>query len=219
MIAAVVIDVDDTLCLTEAVCFDMENEVLARIGRPPMPRQAHIKTWGRPLFEAILERSPGVDLEAFKREYPSVIAEYTAAGKLDAIPGANYAALDDLIAGGKQIMLLTSRTHGELKHLLEPDHLLAKRVTAFYYRDNMRFHKPDPRAFNELLSAHGLRPEQCVYVGDSPSDAAAANQAGLKFIASLESGLRTRADFADYHVDAFIDRFPEVAAAVQAIAG
>lgn len=217
MIAAVVVDVDDTLCLTEAVCFDMENEVLARIGRPPMPRQAHIQTWGRPLFEAILERSPGVDLEAFRRDYPGIIADYTAAGKLDAIPGANYAALDQLIAGGKQIMLLTSRTHGELKHLLEPDHLLAKRVTAFYYRDNMQFHKPDPRAFNELLSGHGLRPEQCVYVGDSPSDAAAANQAGLKFIASLESGLRTRADFADHSVDVFIDRFPEVAAAVQGL--
>jgi HAD superfamily hydrolase (TIGR01509 family) len=218
MIKAVVIDVDDTLCLTEAACFEMENEVLARIGRPPMPREAHISTWGRPLFEAILDRSPGVDLDAFKREYEKVIPEYTAAGKLDAVPDENYAALDDLIAAGKDIMLLTSRTHGELKHLLEPDHLLATRVKAFYYRDNMQFHKPDPRAFDALLQQYGLRPEECVYVGDSPSDAAAANQAGLRFIVSLESGLRTREDFGEYKVDAFVARFPNIAAAVQGLA-
>lgn len=41
MIQAVVIDVDDTLCLTEAACFDLENEVLKRMGREPMPRAIH----------------------------------------------------------------------------------------------------------------------------------------------------------------------------------
>lgn len=216
MIKAVVIDVDDTLCMTEAVSFEMENESLARIGRPSMPREVHLSTWGRPLFEAILERSPGVDLAAFTREYQQVIATYIADGRLDAIPPENYAALDALIADGYDIMLLTSRTHAEFKHLLEPDHLLASRVKAFFYRDNMQYHKPDPRAF-EVLSGHKLKPEECVYVGDSPSDAIASNQAGLHFIASLESGLRTREDFAEHRVDAFIQRFSDIAAAVRAL--
>lgn len=215
MIKAVVIDVDDTLCLTEAACFEMENDVLSRIGRPPMPRDIHIKTWGKPLFEVISERSPGLNLEDFKREYAETIPEYVAAGKLDDIAQENYRALDKLIKTGKSVMLLTSRTHGELKHLLELDHLLAKRITAFFYRDNMQFHKPDPRAFDTLLKGHGLRPQDCVYVGDSISDAVAANKAGLHFIASLESGLRKQEDFNGYDVDAFINHFSELPAAVE----
>jgi len=111
-------------------------------------------------------------------------------------------------------MLLTSRTHGEFKHMLEPDHLLATRVKAFYYRDNTEFHKPDPRAFNELLQANSLEPQQCVYVGDSPSDAIASNQAGLHFIVSLESGIRQRQDFDEFGVGAFINRFSDLPDAI-----
>lgn len=125
--------------------------------------------------------------------------------------------MDKLIKLGKSLMILTSRTHGELQHLLTPDHLLASRVKTFYYRDNMQYHKPDPRAFDELLKDSSLRPENCVYVGDSISDSVAAKQAGLHFIASLESGLRQREDFNGQPVDAFIQRFPEIVDAVSAL--
>lgn len=215
MIEVVVVDLDDTLCLTEAACFEMENEILLQMGREPMGREIHVSTWGQPLYEAILQRSPGVNLDDFKRLYAPTINEYTQAGKLDAIPQENLEALDQLIALGKFVIILTSRTHEELHHLLEPDHLLAERITAFYYRDNMQFHKPDPRAFDELLRDHNLSTENAVYVGDSIGDAVAAKKAGLHFVASLESGLRTKDDFAHLPVDAFIDTFPELVAIVQ----
>ncbi|MDB5184974.1 MAG: putative haloacid dehalogenase-like hydrolase [Candidatus Saccharibacteria bacterium] len=210
MIEAIVIDLDGTLCMTEAVSFELENETLKHIGRSAMPRDVHVQTWGRPLFEAIVTRSPGVDVEAFKTAYHPLIEEFTRSGKLDAIPKENYAALDEFIQQGKTIMVLTSRTHTELRHLLEPDHLLAARVQAFYYRDTMQYHKPDPRAFDGLLKDTALQPAQCVYVGDSVGDATAAHQAGLHFIASLESGLRQRQDFLGLEVDAFVERFPDI---------
>jgi HAD superfamily hydrolase (TIGR01549 family) len=214
MIRAVIIDVDDTLCLTEAACFAMENEALRRMGRPPMSRALHIASWGVPLFDAIAMRSPGVDADAFRHVFGPTMKEYIDTGKLDVISPQNYDALDALIAEGKQVMLLTSREHVEMKHMLEPDHGLASRITAFYYRDNTQFHKPDPRVFNELLHAHSLQPQECVYVGDSVSDAAAAKEAGLHFIASLESGLRSREDFQKIPVDAFVQEFPGVVGAV-----
>lgn len=214
MIEAVVVDLDDTLCLTEAACFEMENEILVKIGREPMRREVHIATWGRPFYEAILERSPGVDVNEFKKLYVPTISEYTQAGKLDVIPQENLEALDQLIELGKLRMILTSRVHEELQHLLEPDHSLAERVEAFYYRDNMQFHKPDPRAFDELLRDHNLDAASAVYIGDSVSDAVASKEAGLHFVASLESGLRTREDFAHLPVDAFVDTFPEIVGVV-----
>jgi phosphoglycolate phosphatase-like HAD superfamily hydrolase len=115
---------------------------------------------------------------------------------------------------GKAVFVLTSRTHGELRHLLEPDHYLASRVKAFYYKDNMQYHKPDPRAFDELLADNCLLAEKCIYVGDSVGDAEASKAAGLKFVASLESGLRQREDFDGNDVDVFINRFPEINEAV-----
>jgi phosphoglycolate phosphatase len=214
MIKAVIIDVDDTLCLTEAACFDLENAALARMGRPPMSRAVHITTWGQPLFDAIVKRSPGIDVEQFKVAYHPVIEEFIKDGKLDVIPQENYEALDKLIALGKTIMLLTSRTHGEFKHMLAADHLLASRVTAFYYKDNMQYHKPDPRAFDQLLHEHNLQPEQCIYIGDSPSDGEAAGGAGLCFIASLESGIRQKQDFDGLRVDTFVDRFSDIVEAI-----
>jgi phosphoglycolate phosphatase-like HAD superfamily hydrolase len=217
MIEAVIIDVDDTLCLTEAACFDLENEALQRMGRSSLERAVHLNTWGQPLFDAIATRSPGIDVEEFKVAYHPVIDEFIADGRLDSIPEANYEALDRLVALGKKLMLLTSRTHGEFKHLLAPDHLLSSRVSAFYYKDNMAYHKPDPRAFDEVLRDNSLQPGQCVYVGDSPSDAAASNQAGLSFMASLESGIRQREDFDGYRVAAFVNRFPDIVDAVIAL--
>lgn len=124
------------------------------------------------------------------------------------IPDDNLQAIDDLLEMDKKVMLLTSREHAALKHMLDPDHDLANRVTAFYYRDNMDFHKPDPRAFQKLIADNYLNPLEAVYVGDSVSDAAAAKGAGLHFIACLESGLRTRQDFKEYPVDAYIENFP-----------
>ena len=215
MIQAVIIDFDDTLCLTEEGCFGLENETLRRLGLAPMSREIHKQTWGQPLGEAILVRSPGVNLDQFWRVMPTVHEEFIRSGQVDVVTEESIAALDRLAKLNKKLMILTSRTETEVKHLIDPKHHLAGRLTAFYHKGNMEFHKPDPRAFDVIERDHGLRPSQCVYIGDLPSDAAASNGAGILFIASLESGLRQVADFSQYRVDRFINRFPEIVDAVQ----
>lgn len=217
MIKAIIVDLDDTLILTEELAFHLENEVLRQMGRPPMSRIVHQTTWGQVLWEAITQRSPGVDAGEFRRLFGPVMSDYALTGKIDVITEANYEALQTLKAMRKQVMILTSRAHEELAHLLTPDHRLADHVLQFYYHDTMQFHKPDPRAFSEVLNDHGLVPEEAVYVGDSPSDAAASNGAGLRFVANLEGGLRTETDFANYQTAAFINSFPELVGVVEAL--
>ncbi|WP_249999288.1 HAD family hydrolase [Actinoplanes sp. M2I2] len=214
MLRAVIIDVDDTLCLTEAASYDLENEVLARLGRPPMSRAVHLATWGDTLLEAMPRRSPGVDLDRFAELFPVAHQEYLAAGRLDVIPEENLRALDELVLAGRTVLLLTSRAEAEVRHMLAADHVLAGRVSGAYHQGNTRFRKPDPRAFDELLAETGFAPGDCVYVGDSPGDAVAAGGAGLSFIACLQSGVRSLDDFDPRHVDACIDVFPDVVAAV-----
>lgn len=215
MIEAVIIDFDDTLCLTEKSCFGLENETLRRMGRAPMLREIHLQTWGQPLGDAIQLRSPGINVEEFWRLMPSVHEEYIANGQIDIITDENIEALDRLAELGKKLMILTSRTEPEVRHLLDPNHHLSGRLTSFYHKDNTDYHKPDPRVFEVIERDHGLRPEQCVYVGDSPTDAEASHGAGLLFIANLESGLRKRTDFSHTKTDYFIDRFPDLVDAVK----
>lgn len=215
MIEAVVIDVDDTLCLTEAACFDMENETLRHMGRPAMGRTVHMVTWGKPLFQAILERSPGINVDDFRLAYDPIIKKYVESGRLDNIPEANLKALDQLVSMGKKLLILTSRELSEVAHMLKPDHHLAGRIARFYYKEIMQYHKPDPLAFVGLLDDNGLKPREAVYVGDSLTDAEATKRAGLHFIASLESGLRKREDFVAHVPDAFINTFPEVVSVIE----
>jgi len=147
MIKAVIIDFDDTLSMTEHACFVMENETLRAMARAPMSREMHVKTWGKPLFEAINERSPGIDVAKFKVTFDLIMKDHLERKNLDVIAPENYTVLKQLANQGKQIMLLTSRTHDELKHMLEPSHLLSSHIEAFYYKENTRYHKPDPRAW------------------------------------------------------------------------
>src|SRR3990167_5369847 len=101
MIKAVILDLDDTFYLTEQATFDMENEALVSMGRSPMKREAHRANWGKPLFEAILERSPDIDVEAFRVAYKPTIKHYTEEGKLDSTSPENLQALRDLKDLGK----------------------------------------------------------------------------------------------------------------------
>jgi phosphoglycolate phosphatase len=217
MIRAVIVDVDDTLCLTEAASFELENEVLAQLGRPPMSREVHLATWGEKLLDAMQTRSPGLDLDRFAELFPVFHQKYLADGRLDVIPPENLDALDRLVTAGRTVLLLTSRTGEEVQHLLEPDHLLAGRVTGAYHQGNTRFHKPDPRVFDELLAETGFGPQECVYVGDSPGDAVAAGGAGIRFIACLQSGVRRLDEFDPAHVTAAVDTFPEITPIIEAL--
>jgi phosphoglycolate phosphatase len=209
-ISTIVLDFDDTLCLTEASSFVMENEILASMGRAPMSRSAHHASWGMPLHEAIRLRSPGIDVAAFFEAMQPVFAEFVAAGQIDVVTGEDLDALDALLLDGYQLMVLTSRVGAEVTHLLDAQHPLAQRLHGFYHADNITHMKPDPRAFDTLLRDHSLSPAACVYVGDLPGDAAASLGAGMRFIACMQSGVRTRGDFAPYAVDAFVDQFPEI---------
>ncbi len=211
---AILIDFDDTLCQNEADGFAMENEALRLVGQKPQTREMHQQTWGKPLFDIIGTRSPGVDVEAFREAIVSLWPEWVKAGKMDSIFPANLRALDTLLARGKEIYVVTSRSGSEVTHLLAKDHDLSGRIHAFYYRDVMEYHKPDPRAFDIVLRTHELLREDCVYVGDTLGDAQAAKGAGFAFIATIESGLMIEPDFAEAGADAIISRFSDLPKAI-----
>ena len=218
MIKAVCVDFDDTLCMTEEACFVMENETLQQMGRTPMTRELHMKTWGMTLNDAILIRSPGIDVDDFRRALEPTHIRFVDKGLVDAVPKENIDVLKRLKNRGLHVSLLTSRIYDELKHITDvQEHALHDAIDAYYYFENTEFTKPDSRVFNELLRDTAFAPNEIVYIGDSVGDATAATGAGLHFIASLESELRTPADFANYKSTQYIQSFAELESKISSI--
>lgn len=210
MIKLVLIDFDDTLCLTEQACFEMENLVAQKMGFAPMTREVHIRTWGQPLEEAILVRVPGIDADAFMLEVEKIMPKLIQEGSLDVVTDINLQTLDKLKEFGYKTAILTSRTSMEVKHLLDENHPLTSRIDAFYHKGNNEYRKPDPRAYDKALKHFNVKPSDTVYIGDNLNDAISAKEAGLHFIALLESELKTKEDFKSVPVDYFALKFNDI---------
>lgn len=209
MIKLVIIDFDDTLSLTEEACFHLENETARQLGFPPMTREAHLRDWGKPVEQAIVDRIPGIDPKKFMQYHEQIHQQFIKEGKVDVISEENLKFLDSLKASGKKLAILTSRSLQETKHLLHEDHQLSDRIEKFYHKDNSAYLKPDPRVFDQILSDFDVSPHEAAYIGDSLSDAIATKAAGLHFIAVLESGLMREDDFKHLTVDFFATTLPE----------
>lgn len=215
MIKLVILDVDDTLTLSEEVCFHIENEVAQSMGFAPMSRASHQKNWGVMLEIAVMDRFPGIDATEFMNRIGSYVEQYAKDGKLDVISTENMQTISTLRQMGKKIAILTSRTLSEIRHFMHETHSLSSSVEAFYHKDNSMYFKPDPRVFHQALSHFRVSPQEAVYVGDAVTDAIAAKAAGLHFIAVLESGLRKRLDFEDHAVDFFAQKFSDILAYIK----
>jgi phosphoglycolate phosphatase len=210
MIKLVLIDFDDTLCLTEEACFNFENSIAEKMGFAPMTRTTHLENWGKPLEEAIIERIPGINVKIFMKWVEKTLPEFINNGEFDVITDINLQTLDTLKERGIKIAIVTSRSLKEAKHLLDETYPLTSRIDAFYHRDNNDYQKPNPKVFDKPLRKFGVQPDEAVYVGDSISDAKSAKGAGLHFIALLESNLRTKEDFNSVSVDYFALQFKEI---------
>jgi phosphoglycolate phosphatase-like HAD superfamily hydrolase len=219
MIKLVIFDFDDTLCLTEPGCFELENTVAAHLGLPRMERETHLRTWGKPLEEVLPIRFPGVDVERFMAQFKTLIPGFVAQGLIDSIPEKNLDMLDRLRRMGRGIAVLTSRLKFECGHLLAPGGCLEGRIDRFYFKESYRYTKPDPRVFLGVLEDFDLLSHEAVYVGDSPGDAACAKGAGLNFFACLESGCRSTESFPDDLVDDFLVDLAGITGALERIEG
>lgn len=212
MIKLVLLDFDDTICLSEESCFNFENEIAVSMGLKPMDRSIHRITWGQNLKEAIKERIPGINAGEFMRRFDKMFPEAIKDGRMDAIPERNLAVLDELKKAGKKLAFVTSRSYVEVKPMISLDHPLGTRIDAFYHRDNSEHLKPDPRVFNKALYEFDVTPAETVYVGNALKDGFAAKGANLYFVAVLESELISKQAFTNVNinVDFYADKFTDI---------
>lgn len=82
--------------------------------------------------------------------------------------------------------------------------------------DSCHIHKPDPFPVRLALEKLAYRPEEAVFVGDSPHDINAGNAAGVVTVAALW-GPFSRAQLAPYKPTHFLDRMTDLPALLDRI--
>ena len=212
MIKLVLLDFDDTLCLSEEFCFHFENEVAKTMGFSPMSREIHKSTWGQHLQDSIEERIPGINADEFMKRFEKLVPQAIKDGTFDMVPQPNLDVLEKLKEEGMKIAIITSRSLIEVKTVMDVAHPLSSKIDKFYHRDNLDHMKPDPRVFNKAMYEFDVMPIECVYAGDTLKDGFAAKNAGMDFIAVLESGLVPKYAFknANIDVDFFAQKFTHI---------
>ncbi|MEU9475716.1 HAD-IA family hydrolase [Streptomyces sp. NPDC048191] len=133
------------------------------------------------VLRAVDRRRPGSDLVA-ELEERLTQEELRAAGS--ALPTA-YA--DPLIrtwtAVGSRLAITTNNSPKVVRAYLNDRGLTACFAPHIYGRTtDLHLLKPDPHCLNRALAAMGSAPSAALMIGDSPSDLAAANLAGVPFL-------------------------------------
>jgi phosphoglycolate phosphatase len=210
MIKLILVDFDDTLCLSEAACFGVENEIAQKMNFPPMTRAAHQSNWGKPLKDAIIERIPGINADKFMNMFSQVAQKHIQEGTFDHVSEENLNVLRNLRSKGYKVVIQTSRQHVEVEYLISDQSPLMPIIDGFFYQERSTYKKPDPRVFLLPSDTFDIPFSEMVYVGDAFTDVQWCKAAGVHFIASIESGLRTKADFEKLGAKWFIERFTDL---------
>ncbi len=98
---------------------------------------------------------------------------------------------------GIQLAIVSQKRRCYIQPILEKENLLESFEVIVGGGDAA--YKPDPEGLLMAVVQTGSVPENCLYVGDSVTDAETARRAGIAFVAVL-SGVTPRAAFEDYEV-------------------
>lgn len=182
-------DLDGTLIHSQdAICsalYECFSHVRARVPA----KQEIMDMFGLPV-EVMLMQLGGISpqqtdvieefITEYKRQYPVHMAKGAtliehAKPTMDAIADAGY-----------PICLITSERRTNAQFILERLQL-SKAIPYLISRDDVTHFKPDSEPLVKAMDLIGLRPEECVYIGESPFDIQAGVQSGA-FVAAVASG-------------------------------
>ncbi|HWY25876.1 MAG TPA: phosphoglycolate phosphatase [Nevskia sp.] len=116
--------------------------------------------------------------------------------------------LDRLAARGLRLAVCTNKPSAFVAPLLRHfriDHHFALSIGA----DELPQRKPHPAPLLHIAASFGLKPAECLMVGDSVNDVEAARAAGMPVIA-VSYGYNHGAPIADSRPDAVVDRFAQI---------
>lgn len=209
----VIIDLDGTLVDTVPDLSACVDTMLVSLGRMPCG-EARVRTWVGNGVDRLIKRSltgrldgePDPPLfERARRLFMSCYGENTSR-RSRPYPGA-VRALDQFRQRGILLVCVTNKP-GKFTTKLLADLGLLERFDLILSGDTLPQRKPDPLPLLHAAGHFGLPPAQCLMVGDSKTDVAAARAAGIPVVC-VSYGYNHGEDIRAAGPDAVIDSLEE----------
>ncbi len=214
----ILFDLDGTLVDTADDLAASLNATLAHFGRPPVPPpsvRAMVGQGARRLIEHGLGVSGDAADAMVAEGLPVFLAHYGANIAVHSRPYAGAeATLDRLAARGFRLAICTNKPEALARSLLSALGWTT-RFDALLGADSRPWRKPDPRHLFDTMAAAGGT--SAVHVGDSITDARAAQAAGMPLVL-MTHGYSVE-PVATLGADALIDGFDGLEAAIERIQG
>ncbi len=199
---AVLFDFDYTLGDSSDGIIDCVNTALVAMGHQAAAPAAIRGTIGLPLERmfTLLTGADGPAPTEFRRRFVAradeVMVDHTWI-----FPGVRE-AVASIARSGAALGIVTTKYAYRVRAILEREGL-AGAFTVIVGSDAVKAPKPDPEGLLAAVATLGAVPRDALYVGDSTSDAGAAANAGVPFVAVL-SGVTPAPAFAAYPVVAML---------------
>lgn len=200
---AVLLDFDYTLVDSSRGAAECINYALREMGLAAVSHEQACRTIGLSLADT-LARLAGEAQRARAAEFTHLFrlrADQVMADLTVLLPGVP-AALAPLHRGGLRLGIVSTKYRYRIEGLLAREGL-ADLFSAIVGGEDVSQPKPEPEGLLLAAARLGVRAEECLYAGDTVTDAEAARRAGMAFVAVL-SGMTGRDEFAGYLVRAFL---------------
>ena len=195
-------DLDGTLIHSQDAICEALYACFAHVGARVPEKREILAMFGLPV-EVMLRRLGGIEIgDATAAEF---IAEYKRQYPVHMADGARLIdnakqTVDTIAALGLPICLITSERRANAQFILERRGL-SKSIPYLITRDDVTRFKPDPEPLKRAMQRIGCRPDECVYVGESPFDIEAGVASGA-YVAAVASG--------NWSAQSLLDKKPDV---------
>ncbi len=205
---ACIFDLDGTLCNTLDSMAISANQVIERFGYAPLPAQNfryYAGDGAKTLVERVLRDAGDEKFEHLEEAFEAYrdIFNKDCTYKVTVYDGI-LETLQQLKAMGMKLAVLSNKPHAQ-----------TVKVISTLFGDGLFDHvqgqqegiekKPDPSGVFAITKGFDVKPEECMYIGDTNVDMMTGNRAGA-FTVGVLWGFRTREELVKNHAHALAEQ-------------
>jgi len=213
----VIFDFDYTLADSSKGVIECINFAFDELGLPTVSAEMACQTIGLSLSDTflklagqqhiakpVLERSEGCDefVRLFIKRADEVVADLTVL--FDSVPRT----VELLKRHGVTLGIVSTKFRYRIETILRRENLLYP-FEVIVGGEDVSEHKPDPEGLLTATERLGSVPSNCLYVGDSVTDAETAKRAAVPFVAVL-SGVTPKDAFRNYDFYGILESLSEI---------
>ena len=204
---ACIFDLDGTLATLESMSVSA-NQVIEPFGYAPLPAENfkyYAGDGARTLVERVLRDAGDQDLIHLEEVYQaySAIFDQDCTYKVTVYDGMGE-TLEKIKSMGIKLAVLSNKPHAQTKKVIS--NLFGDELFDWVQGQQEGIEKkPDPSGALAIAKAFGVKPEECMYVGDTNVDMMTGNRAGM-FTVGVLWGFRDRKELIEHHAHALAEK-------------